>query len=298
MTASCPGVCWRRHSAAGVTMWSLLRTARKPGTSCQGHNPPTLAVLDWMMPGYTGPELCRLVRQRAAEPYTYILLLTSRNEKDDVVEGMDSGADDYITKPFDKHELKVRLTGRNAIVDLQEQLVAAREALRIQATRDYLTQLWNRSSILDILHRELARSEREQVPMGVVVADLDHFKASTTPMVTSRAILRSAGDVPGGCRNRSETTTRSDGTVERSSWSFYRARTKKAYGCKPNECDMRSARPPYTRRKRQLERHLQFRLFARVSAARLRPSHLFGRRRCAVPRETARSRPRGGGSDD
>ena len=83
------------------------------------------------MPGHTGPELCRLVRQRAAEPYTYILLLTSRNEKDDVVEGMDSGADDYITKPFDKHELKVRLRAGTRIVDLQEQLVAAREALRI-----------------------------------------------------------------------------------------------------------------------------------------------------------------------
>jgi diguanylate cyclase (GGDEF)-like protein len=137
---------------------------------------PSLAVLDWMMPGHTGPELCRLVRQRASEPYTYILLLTSRNEKDDVVEGMDSGADDYITKPFDKHELKVRLRAGSRIVDLQEQLVRAREALRQQATRDYLTQLWNRSSILDFLHRELARSEREGTPIGVVVADLDHFK--------------------------------------------------------------------------------------------------------------------------
>jgi diguanylate cyclase (GGDEF)-like protein len=89
---------------------------------------------------------------------------------------MDSGADDYITKPFDKHELKVRLRAGTRIVDLQEQLVAAREALRIQATRDYLTQLWNRSSILEILQRELARSEREGLPVGVVVADLDHFK--------------------------------------------------------------------------------------------------------------------------
>jgi two-component system, cell cycle response regulator len=134
-------------------------------------------VLDWMMPGVTGPELCRLVRQRGAEPYTYILLLTSRNEKDDVVEGMDSGADDYITKPFDKHELKVRLRAGTRIVDLQEQLVTAREALRVQATRDYLTQLWNRSSILEILQRELDRSERTGTPVGVVVADLDHFKS-------------------------------------------------------------------------------------------------------------------------
>ena len=154
-------------AADGEEAWRILND----------EHPPSLAVLDWMMPGRTGPELCRLVRQRAAEPYTYILLLTSRNEKDDVVEGMDSGADDYITKPFDKHELKVRLRAGTRIVDLQEQLVAAREALRIQATRDYLTQMWNRSAILEILHRELARSERDQNPVGVVVADLDHFKA-------------------------------------------------------------------------------------------------------------------------
>jgi diguanylate cyclase (GGDEF)-like protein len=154
-------------AADGAEAWRIL----------SGANPPPLAVLDWMMPGYTGPEVCKLVRQRAAEPYTYILLLTSRNEKDDVIEGMDSGADDYVTKPFDKHELKVRLRAGTRIVDLQAQLVAAREALRIQATRDYLTQLWNRSSILDILHRELARSERERLPIGVVVADLDHFKS-------------------------------------------------------------------------------------------------------------------------
>ncbi len=154
-------------AADGTEAWNILSS----------ETPPSLAVLDWMMPGVTGPELCRLVRQRGAEPYTYILLLTSRNEKDDVVEGMDSGADDYITKPFDKHELKVRLRAGTRIVDLQEQLVAAREALRVQATRDYLTQLWNRSSTRDMLQRELARSEREGTPVGVVLADLDHFKS-------------------------------------------------------------------------------------------------------------------------
>ena len=140
-------------------------------------NAPALAILDWMMPGVTGPELCRRVRERGAEPYTYILLLTSRNDKDDVIEGMDSGADDYITKPFDKHELKVRLRAGSRIVDLQEQLVAAREALRVQATRDSLTELWTRSAILEILDRELDRSERSGTPVGVIIADLDHFKS-------------------------------------------------------------------------------------------------------------------------
>ena len=153
--------------ADGAEAWQVLNS----------ENPPTLAILDWMMPGFTGPELCRMVRARSKEPYTYILLLTSRSERDDMVAGMDAGADDYVTKPFDRHELQVRLRAGTRIVDLQEQLVATREALRVQATRDYLTQIWNRSAIFEILERELSRSSRDGIPVGIVVADLDHFKA-------------------------------------------------------------------------------------------------------------------------
>jgi diguanylate cyclase (GGDEF)-like protein len=141
----------------------------------QDHSPP-IAILDWMMPGFTGPELCRLIRSKTSETYTYILLLTSRNEKEDVVEGLDSGADDYITKPFDRHELQVRLRAGTRIVDLQAQLLRTQEALRFQATRDYLTQLWNRSAIVEVLQKELSRSQREHTSVGVVLADLDHFK--------------------------------------------------------------------------------------------------------------------------
>ncbi|HYO82878.1 MAG TPA: diguanylate cyclase [Bryobacteraceae bacterium] len=150
----------------GTEAWRLL----------SAEDAPALAILDWMMPGYSGPDLCRMIRQAAREPYTYLLLLTSRNEKEDVVAGMDAGADDYITKPFDKHELKVRLRAGTRIVELQEQLVRAREELRIQATRDNLTGLWNRASILEHLDRELSRSRREGTWVGVAMADLDHFK--------------------------------------------------------------------------------------------------------------------------
>lgn len=143
----------------------------------QQQNSPSLAILDWMMPGMTGLEVCRLVRQKAHEPYTYILLLTSKSQKEDLIEGMESGADDYITKPFDQHELKVRLRAGTRLIELQTELLAAREALREQATKDWLTKLWNRSSIVEILMRELARSERERSPVGVVLVDLDHFKA-------------------------------------------------------------------------------------------------------------------------
>ena len=155
---------------------------------------PALIILDWMMPGVTGLEVCQRIRQRGSEPYTYILLLTSKSQKEDLIEGMDAGADDYITKPFDQNELQVRLRAGTRLVDLQAQLLSAREALREQATRDSLTHLWNRSSILEILTRELSRAHRESSPLGVVIVDLDHFKQvnDTHGHPVGDAVLREA----------------------------------------------------------------------------------------------------------
>src|SRR5271167_1619453 len=158
----------------GVEAWNYLQT----------EDAPKLAILDWVMPGLTGPEVCRRVREYAhdrersqdKDSYTYILLLTSKGLREDLIEGMEAGADDYITKPFDQHELKVRLRAGTRIIDLHRELVAAREALREQATKDFLTRIWNRSSILDILQRELSRAGREKSSVGIVLADLDQFK--------------------------------------------------------------------------------------------------------------------------
>jgi len=151
----------------GVEAWDELQKA----------DAPSVAILDWVMPGLTGPEVCALVRQQAREPYTYILLLTSKSLKEDLIAGMEAGADDYITKPFDQHELKVRIRAGTRIVELQSELLTAREALREQATKDFLTRVWNRLSILEILERELARGAREMRPVGVVLVDLDRFKS-------------------------------------------------------------------------------------------------------------------------
>jgi len=152
----------------GLEAWNVL----------SGEDAPSVAILDWVMPGMTGPELCRKVREHSKEKdkYTYILLLSSKSLKEDLIEGMEAGADDYVTKPFDQHELKVRLRAGTRIVELQKELVTAREELREQATKDFLTRIWNRSSILDFMQKELARGAREKSPLGVVLADLDHFK--------------------------------------------------------------------------------------------------------------------------
>ena len=137
---------------------------------------PKMAVLDWMMPGIDGVELCREIRKYRPEPYIYIVMLTGKRGQDDVIRGLEAGADDYVRKPFDPAELKVRLRTGKRILYLQEHLISAREALRDQATRDPLTGLWNRAAILDIFNNELQRTRREGASLGIVVVDIDHFK--------------------------------------------------------------------------------------------------------------------------
>ncbi|MGC8760319.1 MAG: GGDEF domain-containing protein [Bryobacteraceae bacterium] len=153
-------------AADGQQAWELLG----------GDDPPPIAILDWMMPGLSGLEICRLLRQRGSPPYVYVILLTARGMREDIVEGMNAGADDYVVKPFDKHELEVRLRAGRRIIDLQTELLRAQERLREQATRDPLTGIWNRASILEILERELDRASREDSALGVLLLDLDHFK--------------------------------------------------------------------------------------------------------------------------
>ncbi len=137
---------------------------------------PHMAILDWSMPGMDGTQLCRTVRQTKPEPYTYVVLLISKNARDDVILGLEAGADDYVTKPFDPAELKVRLWTGKRIVFLQDELISSREALRDVATHDHLTGLLSRGAIVSHFGTELSRARRESTPLGVVIADVDHFK--------------------------------------------------------------------------------------------------------------------------
>jgi diguanylate cyclase (GGDEF)-like protein len=143
----------------------------------QGRDAPNLALLDWVMPGLDGIQLCRELRKGSREPYTYILLLTAKHAKSDVIQGLEAGADDYITKPFDPQELRVRLRTGKRILCLLDQITAARETLRELAARDPLTGLWNHSSIIDLLCSEIERAERQGSCVGVVLTDLDRFKS-------------------------------------------------------------------------------------------------------------------------
>jgi diguanylate cyclase (GGDEF)-like protein len=188
----------RRMLEASLVKWGFEVLVAKEGEEAwgilQSNDAPRLAVLDWMMPGRDGIDICRSVRQRKGRPYIYVVLLTARGQKGDVVEGLEAGADDYVTKPFDPYELRARLRAGRRIVELQEQLLQAREALRDQASRDPLTGLWNHVTILAILRKEVARASRTHSPFAVAMVDVDRFKTinDTYGHMAGDAVLREA----------------------------------------------------------------------------------------------------------
>jgi len=176
---------WDYHVTAvenGVDAWEVM----------QREDAPQLAILDWMMPGMEGIELCRRIRSRDQTLYRYVLLLTAKDNKQDLVAGLEAGADDYLTKPFDVNELRARVRAGKRIVDLQEALILAQDELRSVAAHDSLTGLWNRGAILDLMRREISRRQRTGDALGVVMADIDHFKKinDTHGHLVGDAVLR------------------------------------------------------------------------------------------------------------
>jgi diguanylate cyclase (GGDEF)-like protein len=153
--------------ADGATAWEVM----------QGAGAPSLALIDWLMPGIDGLELCQRIRARVNVPYTYLIVVSSNTDRTDVVAGMNAGADDYITKPIHHEELETRLRAGRRVLDLQSALLRSREQLRDLAMRDALTGLLNRGAIVNALESEILRVEHDQHDTAVVIADLDRFKA-------------------------------------------------------------------------------------------------------------------------
>ena len=160
-------------ATTGSQAWEILQ---KTGS-------PKLVLLDWVLPDLDGIELCKRIREAGSSggestaPYVYVILLTSNEGRQNMLDAMQAGADDYLVKPFDELELKARLLVGKRILALQDELVAARESMRHAATHDNLTGLMNRGEILAMLERELERSRRERTTLGVILGDVDHFKS-------------------------------------------------------------------------------------------------------------------------
>ena len=138
----------------GAAAWEVLR----------GPGAPRLAIVDWMMPGMKGPELCRRLRAETAERHTYVLMLTSRTEAADIVEGFDAGADDYLTKPFHAQELWARVRAGARIVQSRQELIEAREELRRMRPAQDRRRSWTRSS------------GREGQALSVLLVEIDRFR--------------------------------------------------------------------------------------------------------------------------
>jgi two-component system, cell cycle response regulator len=170
----------RRLLQDHLTKWGHETVVCSDGSQAwqvlQRDDAPKLVILDWMMPEMDGPTICRELRNLEKQSYIYVILLTARNLKEDIIEGLESGADDYIIKPFDAHELRVRVRAGSRIVNLQDDLRSALSDAEFKASHDGLTDLWNRRAILEIVQKEMARSVREHAPLGLVMGDLDHFK--------------------------------------------------------------------------------------------------------------------------
>jgi predicted signal transduction protein with EAL and GGDEF domain len=131
---------------------------------------PRLALLDWLMPGLNGVEVCREIRRRTEFPYIYVILLTSKTSKVDVVHGLEAGADDYITKPCDAEELKARLRSGERILKLEDKLT-------YDALHDPLTQLPNRSFFLERLMLCVSWGMlHPDYKFAVLSVDMDRFK--------------------------------------------------------------------------------------------------------------------------
>ena len=138
---------------------------------------PDVVVTDWMMPGMDGLALCRAIRSRGADLYTYIVMLTSQDSRDDVLAGIEAGADDYVTKPLDPFVLRARLLVALRITTLHADLAHYRKVLSQQARTDPLTGLHNRLKLAEDLEQLHARSVRYGEQYSLAMCDVDNFKA-------------------------------------------------------------------------------------------------------------------------
>jgi diguanylate cyclase (GGDEF)-like protein len=155
------------ETADGAQAWEELQ---KPDA-------PRLVFLDWMMPEMDGLEILRRIRALPTDRPPYILMLTSRTEKAEIIAGLDAGANDYLSKPYDAGELRARVEVGRRVVELQDELVKSRDFFSHQAAHDPLTGLLSRRAILDRLHKEIARAGRHSDVLSVGICDIDHFKS-------------------------------------------------------------------------------------------------------------------------
>lgn len=156
---------------------------------------PRLAILDCLMPGLSGLEVCEAIRARK-QGYVYMILLSVDDRQSEVLRGFEFGADDYLCKPFKQLELRTRLKVGELIIRSREEVAEAHDALKFEASHDFLLRIWNRRSILELLGKELSRAKRTQAPISILLADLDLFNRvnDSYGQLVGDEVLRSAAE--------------------------------------------------------------------------------------------------------
>jgi len=135
-----------------------------------------MVLTDWTMPEMDGIALCRAIRSQATAGYVYIVFLTAKDSKDDIIAGLEAGADDYLTKPFNPTELMARLKTGKRILELERSLKMANEEIRILSITDPLTGCFNRGYMTSHLPEEINRATRYGRPLSLIMCDIDRFK--------------------------------------------------------------------------------------------------------------------------
>jgi diguanylate cyclase (GGDEF)-like protein len=136
-----------------------------------------IILTDWMMPEMNGIELCKTIRESSTERYVFIILLTAKDSKDDIVVGLEAGADDYLTKPINNAELIARLNTGKRILELESSLKEANKEIKLLSITDPLTGCYNRGYLNEQLPQEIRRARRYQHSLSIIFCDIDHFKA-------------------------------------------------------------------------------------------------------------------------
>ena len=138
--------------------------------------PARFLITDWLMPRLDGLELIQRIRGHSFPGYMYIIILTGKEAKSDTIAGLEVGADDFLVKPFNVHELHARIGIGARILDLEDNLNQARQKIEVMALHDSLTNLLNRRGLYRHLEAELNRSDREARPLSLALFDMDGFK--------------------------------------------------------------------------------------------------------------------------
>ncbi len=139
-------------------------------------NTPMIVLLDWIMPEMDGIDVVKNLKQMDKEIYPYVIMLTAKTEKEEVITGLEAGADDYVRKPFDMEELQARIKVGIRTINLQKKLIETQKVLEHEALHDPLTGVLNRRGVLERLNEEIERGYRKGTYTCVAMFDIDHFK--------------------------------------------------------------------------------------------------------------------------